>query len=315
MVNNYMFKMYLGDNVSEDSPSRENIYGEKYYTRLNTEKEAWDEISKEAVKFGFNYVLIEIADGIKYKSHPEIAIEGAWEIDKLKAELQKLRDMGLTPIPKLNFSTAHDVWLGIYSRMISTPEYYSIVEDLISEIIDIFDTPEMFHIGLEDEGHHSQVRFDYVCFRQHDLYWHDYNFLIDCVREKGVRPWVAVDPYIVNKERFLENTEKDVVISPLYENSFFTATGPVTVKDTESVMGKRLLSFTELPSLGYDIIPTFSTRNNRLCVDHIIRYVHQKVDHKKVKAILIAPDCPVKKSKKYQFIELFCKTKEARINL
>lgn len=315
MVKNYMFKMYLGDNVSEDSQSRENIYGEKFYTKLNTEKEAWDEISNEAVKFGFNYVLIEIADGIKYKSHPEIAIEGAWEADELKDELKKLRAKGLTPIPKLNFSTAHDAWLGLYSRMISTPEYYSIVKDIISEVIDIFDIPEMFHIGLEDEGHHSQIRYDYVCFRQHDLYWHDYKFLIDCVREKGVRPWVSVDPYIVNKERFLENTDKDVVISPLYENHFFTATGPVTVKDPASASGKRLTSFTELPALGYDIIPTFSTRNNMLRVDHIIRYVHKLVNTEKVKAILIAPDCPVKKSKIYQFVELFCKTKEARKNL
>ena len=315
MVKNYMFKMYLGNNVSEDSQSRENIYGEKFYTKLNTEKDAWKEISKEASSFGFNYVLIEIADGIKYKSHPEIAIDGAWEIEELKEELQKLRGMNLIPIPKLNFSTAHDAWLGIYSRMISTPEYYSVARDIISEVIDIFDTPELLHIGLEDEGHHSQIRYDYVCFRQHDLYWHDYNFLISCVREKGVRPWVAVDPYIVNKERFLENTDKDVVISPLYENHFFTATGPVTAKDPSSAPEKRLTSFTELPALGYDIIPTFFTRNNRLCVDHIIRYVHKMVNVEKVKAILIAPDCQVKKSKKHQFIELFCKTKEARKNL
>ena len=100
--------------------------------------------------------------------------------------------------------------------MISTRHYYPVVRDLIHEVIDIFDTPEMFNFGFDDENRWSQVRYDYACYRQHELYWHDYRFILDTIREKGVRPWVFVDPYIIDNERFIEETAKDVVVSPNY---------------------------------------------------------------------------------------------------
>ena len=65
----------------------------------------------------------------------------------LKEELKKLRDAGLEPIPKLNFSTAHDTWLGPYSRCVSTPTYYKACEDLIEEVVELFDKPRFFHLG------------------------------------------------------------------------------------------------------------------------------------------------------------------------
>ncbi len=312
MIENYMFKMYLGDNIADDSSTRETIQGQKFYTKLNTEKSAWKEIAQKAVELGFKSVLIELADGVKYKSHPEIAVEGAWEVVELKEELQYLRDIGLTPLPKLNFSTAHDAWLGVYSRMVSTKEYYEAVRELIFEVVDIFDKPEMMHIGLEDEGKHAQVRYDYVCYRQYALYWHDYKFLLDTVRECGVRPWVSVDPYIVNKEKFLENTDKDVVVSPLYEGNFFT-NGIAVAPDVSTEKGKRLRAFTELPELGYDIIPTSSPLTTiDLPPRPLIQYVYEMTDLKKVKSILFAPHCKTTETKKYILMERLSVANRAR---
>ena len=310
MVNEYMFKMFLGDNIADDSVTRETVYGTKYYTKLNTDKTAWEEIAKAAVEYGYKSVLIELADGVKYETHPEIAIEGAWEVEELKEELGKLREMGLTVYPKLNFSTAHDAWLGLYSRMVSTDEYYELARDLIHEVIDIFDTPELFHFGLDDEGHHAQVRYDYVCFRQHDLYWHDYKFFLECIREKGVRPWVAMDPYLVDEGKFLEYTDKDVVVSPLYEGSFYARTNPVTPNPvTEN--GKRLESFSKLQNLGYEIIPTFIQKNTRVAVSQIIKYVNNVISSDKIKAMLITPELNTTHSKKFSFCETFIGVSEA----
>ena len=70
-------------------------------------------------------------------------------MEELKEELQKLRDMGLTVYPKLNFSTAHDAWLGLYSRMVSTPEYYKVTKELIEEIYEMFLHPSAIHIGMD----------------------------------------------------------------------------------------------------------------------------------------------------------------------
>ena len=75
---------------------------------------------------GMNMLVIDLGDGIRYESHPEIAVQGAWPPARLREELARLRALGLEPIPKLNFSTAHDAWLHDYSRMVSTPAYYKV---------------------------------------------------------------------------------------------------------------------------------------------------------------------------------------------
>ena len=93
---------------------------------------------------GMNMVLVDLGDGVKYESHPEIAVNNAWSTARLKQELAKLREMGLEPIPKLNFAAGHDVWLGKYSRMVSTDIYYGVCKDLIEEVSALFDKPRFF---------------------------------------------------------------------------------------------------------------------------------------------------------------------------
>ena len=45
--------------------------------------------------------------------------------DTMRAEVARLRGMRFTVIPKLNFSACHDIWLGVYSRMLSAAMRYS----------------------------------------------------------------------------------------------------------------------------------------------------------------------------------------------
>lgn len=321
MIKNYMFQMCLGENTNDDSETRVNVYGRKFETKLNTDKAVWDEIAQKAVEYGFNAVLIDVADGVKYKSHPEIAVEGAWEVNELREALDELRKMGLTPYPKLNFSTAHDAWLKVYSRMVSTKKYYEVARDLIHEVIDIFDTPEMFNLGLDDENSKSQVRYDYACFRQYELYWHDYKFFLDCVREKGVRPWVNVDSYVLDKEKFIEHTDKDVVISIVYNGTFYEDANRTLPKPTNDPKNPgydlytRLKSYTELPELGYDIIPTNSQLVKRFGVGLTVKYANENLNADKVKSILVAPPYTTVLANKYLFFHLFNHTKSARTDI
>ena len=74
----------------------------------------------------------------------------------MRAEVKRLREMGLEPIPKLNFSTCHDTWLGPYARMVSTPKYYEVAKDLIAETIELFDKPRLFHLGMDEEDERNQ---------------------------------------------------------------------------------------------------------------------------------------------------------------
>jgi len=315
MIDNYMFHIYLGDNVADDSTTRVNVHGRKFSTNLNTDKAVWDEIIDKAIEFGFNSVLIELADGVKYKSHPEIAVEGAWEVEELRVELQRLREKGLTPYPKLNFSTAHDAWLGVYSKMISTRYYYPVVKDLINEVIEIFDTPEMFNFGFDDEHSLSQARYDYVCYRQHELYWHDYRFILDCIRERGVRPWVAVDPYITDSKKFIEETAKDVIVSPNYYEGSIYEDGTTKRPRANKELMKKFASYQELPKLGYDIIPFCTTSVHKYNVKQTVKYVNEEVSNEKVKAILVSAMQHTVKLRKYLHLEVLNSTKFAREKL
>jgi hypothetical protein len=68
----------------------------------------WRDLTEEMAKAGLNMVVIDLGDAIQYESHPEIAVKKAWSPARLREELARLRNLGLEPTPKLNFSTAHD---------------------------------------------------------------------------------------------------------------------------------------------------------------------------------------------------------------
>ena len=111
----------------------------------------WNDLVGVMAEADLNMVVIGLGEGVKYDSHPEIAADDAWTVQELRAELARLRRFGIEPIPKLNFSTAHDAWLGPYARCVSTDLYYAVCRDLIAEVIDIFDQPRFFHLGMDEE--------------------------------------------------------------------------------------------------------------------------------------------------------------------
>lgn len=232
---------------------------------LRCEKEVWDKLIEELGKSGVNMLVIDLGEGVKYQSHPEIAIKGAWEVDMLKNELKKLRTMGIEPIPKLNFSTTHDHWLGKYSRCISTEEYYSVCRDLIAEVIDIFDKPRFFHLGMDEETYEHQRDMQYIVVRQYDLWWNDLKFLVSEVEKKGARAWIWSDHLWRHKEEFFCRMPKTVVQSNWYYDADFN----------DSILYVR--AYLELAEKGYYQIPTgsnWSCENNfpltvEFCKKHI----------------------------------------------
>lgn len=199
------------------------------------EEDVWDEFLQAAADKGFNTILLDLGDGICYKSHPEISLEGAWSHEKVKAEIKKANDLGLTVIPKLNFSTNHDAWLGKYERMVSTDTYYEVCKDLICETYELFDHPKYIHLGMDEEGYIMAGTLDFVCYRQHDLLWHDTEFLLGCVKELGAKPWIWADLILSHTEEFKKHfSPDDVLLSPwqyyaMYEENF----SPITRTQAE----------------------------------------------------------------------------------
>ena len=46
---------------------------------------------------GMNFVMIDVGEGYVYPSHPELAVKGSWTPEKMRAELKRIRGLGLEP--------------------------------------------------------------------------------------------------------------------------------------------------------------------------------------------------------------------------
>ena len=187
-----------------------------YKPYLRWDDKLWDDLTKQMVDAGANQIIFSLGDGIKYDSHPEIAVEGAWTPAEMKGEIKRLADLGITLVPKLNFSTGHDLWLGDYHRMVSTPAYYEVCSDLIAEVIDIFDNPPLFHLGYDEETWVHQSWYEYVVVRAHDLWWRDFLWFVDQVESRGSRPWIWSDKIWTHTSEFMARMPKSVIQSNWY---------------------------------------------------------------------------------------------------
>lgn len=134
------------------------------YLRFNDR--LWNEMVRAMAAAGITTVVLDLGDGVRYESHPEIAVRGAWTPARLKRELLKLRALGLEPVPKLNFSATHDEWLGPYSRCVSSDTYHGICRDVISEAIHLFEGPRLFHLGMDEETMTHQKFDSYIVVPQ-----------------------------------------------------------------------------------------------------------------------------------------------------
>lgn len=189
--------------------------------KMRFDKKLWDDMLTFAKDNGINALVMDLGEGVRYDSHPEIGAEGAWTVSELKAELKKMREMGITPIPKLNFSATHDEWMGEYSRMVSSKIYYGVVKDLIEEVCDIFEQPEMFHLGMDEEKQPYVSFWGYNVIRNGDFWWKDFLYMVDILERQNVRPWLWSDRFWEHPKDFVNKMPRSVIQSNYYYGSFY----------------------------------------------------------------------------------------------
>jgi len=196
-------------------------YTKYRYDHLPFDEELWDYILEKSSEMGVNTIVLDLANGIEYASHPEIAVKGAWTRKRVRTEIKRCRELGIRLIPKLNFATPHQLWLGKYARMVSTPEYYQVCNDLIREVYELFEHPEYIHLGMDEEDAKHVKMHQLVIYRQGDLYWHDLRFLVDCVHDVGAKPWIWSCPLFEHPEEYKKHIGvEEAVLSPWYYNAF-----------------------------------------------------------------------------------------------
>lgn len=193
------FLLHLGHNMWNEWLPQELMKDEFLAPRrrpdlkLACDETVWRKITGRLAERGMNMVVIDIGEALVYPSHPELAIEGSWSPDKLRTEVRRLKGMGLEPIPKLNFSAMHDGWLKDYHRMLSTSEYYRVVDDVIGDALEVFEHPRLIHLGFDEERAEWMKGLNYAAARQGELWWHDFLYTVNCAERRGARAWVWSD--------------------------------------------------------------------------------------------------------------------------
>ena len=274
---------YRDENYVCTSCQEAREWAHPYRPFLTFDDPTWDVLLKEMAAAGMNMVIIDLGDAVQYESHPEIAVRNAWTPDKLRAELAKIRKLGMEPIPKLNFATTHDIWMGEYSRMVSTKKYYEVCRNLISEVIDLFDQPRFFHLGMDEETPGYQGRFDYMVVRQNDLWWGDLYFYIGEVEKKGVRAWIWSDYAWHHPELFFRKMPTSVLQSISYCSAYFG------LDNMEGNSKTYLKLYNDLEEYGYDQVPTGSNHSNETNMESTVDYCKKVVDPSRLYGFMTAP--------------------------
>jgi hypothetical protein len=262
MIWGYLAHLRMNMWEDRDAPGLES---RSYKPYLWFDMKMWDELLQKMASVGINLAILDLGDGVKYDSHPEIAVRNAWSIGRLQDELKKMRQMGIEPIPKLNFSTAHDAWLGPYSHCVSSDTYYRVCSDLIAEVTRLFDKPRLFHIGMDEETAGHQKNYSLLLVRQFDLWWHDFNFLVKEVEKDGSRAWIWSDYVWNHPELFYSRMPKSVLQSNWYYGKEFDA------------KIEYVKPYLDLEATGYDQVPTGSNHsypeNFGLTVDYCTKHI------------------------------------------
>ena len=286
--------LHFGLNIQSDIPV-DKWGGKKYFgedlklmtaaDHVRFDEGVFDRLTDRMAAKGLNTIVIDLEEALYYPSHPELAVKGTWSVERFQKKLAQLRAKGLEPIPKLNFSTAHDVWLKEYHKMVSTPKYYQVVSDVISDAIDVFEKPRFFHIGFDEESHNHQKRHSISIVRQGDLWWHDFLHIVNAVEKKGVRAWCWSDKIWHAKKEFLNRMPKSVLQSNWYYGRNFELNRPLP----EGRECNYVDAYIELEKAGFDQVPTGSNWSVNDSISATVSFARKHIAPERLKGFLAAP--------------------------
>ena len=195
--------------------------------------------------------------------------------------MAKIREMGLEPVPKLNFSTGHDKWLLNYARsknQIINP-YHNVYRDLINEVFEIFNNPRYVHLGMDEENFYRKGnKLEGI----NELkYWGDTYILIGEVLKCGARPWMWVDYNRYYPVQFARMMPKTVLLSNWYNCNLTKSSWEEYNKQglDEEEGFRPVKSYVDLEKLGYDQVPGGSNyyEDTEECFFNTVRFGFENI--------------------------------------
>ncbi len=293
--------VHLGSNMWWDAPQDSAHIDPKYRYRyavdhMNFEEKEWLDWTRRMAEIGMNTLIIDLGEALRYPSRPELAVRDAWTPERMQKEIARLKGMGIEAIPKLNFSTCHDAWLGEYHRMVSTTEYYRVCEDVIRDTCEIFKTPRFLHIGFDEEDVRDMPLHCYASARQGELWWHDFLWFVSVVEKQGCRAWMWSDAAWHQPEAFLRRCPRTVMQSNWYYDDEWA---PQADGKFKSARAEQILrTFDKLDKAGFEQIPCgtnwqYSMQDMKgpddMRFPNLVKYCSGHISEERLKGFLMAP--------------------------
>jgi hypothetical protein len=198
------------------------------------DKKRIKQVIDKASEYRFNYIVMDIDNGMKFVTHPEVSKPNAFSKEEIKEIIQYSNEKYIEVIPQLDL-LGHQEWLlakpypdlilkeGILKdnhNMFLTydpqnEKVYKIVFDLLNEIIDVFN-PKFLHIG-HDEAFGLRI-FDAP--KSFQLFANHINRINQFLSKKGIKTIIWGD--MLKKEhnggkkdiyKAIDLIEKDVIIA------------------------------------------------------------------------------------------------------
>lgn len=283
--------VHLGGNMWQKPDNAKTYKKERidwlYRDYLVTDDVTWKTVTDYLPTCKINTVLIDMGEAVELKSHPELAVKGSWSQEKFKAELQRLRDIGLEPLPKFNFSACHNGWMKEMMYKIGTKEYDVFCRDIINEACELFDGPALFHIGMDEEDWSSQSinGHSVIVTRSPERFAEDTGKLFDACRSNCARPWmwsgITAFDYYGGEKRFAEAVGKDVVLSNYHY-------GSIHVDEEDMYASPSVLQYKTLETMGYDQIPCASTWSEPTCNLRTMHFAKKYMDDRRLLGFMSA---------------------------
>jgi hypothetical protein len=117
------------------------------------------EIVDAMAQVDMNLLVIDLADGVKYRSHPELERPYSVPMASLRRIVRRAQKQGIEVVPKLNFAASglnqHSHWLRPYHRPFDGQDFWRRAFLLIDEAIDACKPARYFHIGMDEDHWHS----------------------------------------------------------------------------------------------------------------------------------------------------------------
>ena len=175
------------------------------------------EVIDAMAEAGLNLLVLDIEDGVRYPSHPELAKHYSRDIGVLAEIASHAAKREIELVPKLNFSRSeinrHDHWTrrpgAPWYEDFDTPEYWRKAFACVDDILGLVPKVRFFHVGMDEDHERSYLQYTEAI-----------TTLRDGLKERGLRTLIWNDSAINyptgfihrDKSRFAEpRLPKDVI--------------------------------------------------------------------------------------------------------